>query len=139
MTETGIPRDRYGSRAPRKPRPVLRWLLIGIVLVLLSGVAYLGYRNLGSPPIEGEQVAFAVRDDHHVQVSIQVQRDRPNELAECVVRARAESGQEVGRKEILIHPSDGTSIEQTVLRTSARATIGEVYGCSYKVPEYLST
>jgi len=117
----------------------VRWVLAGLAVLVCAGVAVLGYRNLGSPPIQGKQAAFAVLDDGSVSVTTEVQRDDPSRPAECVVRARAESGEEVGRKEILIPPSAGTTQRETVLRTSHRATIGEVYGCTYSVPEYLST
>lgn len=139
MTETRLPPDRYGSRGRQRSRPKLRWLLTAVTLIVLTGVAILGYRNLGTAPIEGEQVAFDVRDDHHVHITLEVQRDEPSRVAECVVRARAESGEEVGRKEVLLHPSEGITRQDAVLRTSERATIGEVYGCTYNVPEYLSS
>lgn len=139
VTNQQIPQDRYGSRARSRTRPGLRWALIAVVLVALVGVAIVGYRNLGSAPIEGKQVAFEILDDHSVQIILEVQRDEPQRPADCVVRARAESGAEVGRKEVLIQPADGITRQETVLRTSARATIGEVYGCTYNVPEYLST
>ncbi|MHA6798480.1 DUF4307 domain-containing protein [Bounagaea algeriensis] len=139
MADTGIRQDRYGSRARRRPRPVLRWLLIAAALVVLLLLSLVAYRNFGSAPIEAEQVAFDVRDDGHVQVTVQVRRDDPSQQAECVVRARHESGREVGRKEILVPPAEGPVVQDTTLRTSARATIGEVYGCTYNVPEYLST
>jgi hypothetical protein len=133
-----VPPDRYGSRARRRPRRWLRWCLYGLGLLAAVGAAVAGYSNLGSPPIEGKQTAFTVRDDHSLSVTVEVQRDDPRRAAECVVRARSESGDEVGRKEILIPPAGGTGRWETVLRTSARAVIGEVYGCSYNVPEYLS-
>ncbi|MEV0085838.1 DUF4307 domain-containing protein [Saccharopolyspora sp. NPDC050642] len=139
MTNQQIPQDRYGSRARTRPRPALRWALISVVLVALVGVAIVGYRNLGSAPIEGKQIAFETIDDHSVRIVLEVQRDEPQRPADCVVRARAKSGVEVGRKEVLIQPADGTTRQETVLRTSAPAGTGEVYGCTYNVPEYLST
>ena len=139
MTQQQIPEDRYGSRARTKARPGLLWSLVALVLLGLVGVAYLGYRNLGSAPIEGKQTAFQVVDDHSVNITVEVQRDDPRRPAECVVRALARSGEEVGRKEVLIQPADGVTRQDTVLRTSARAIVGEVYGCSYNVPEYLTT
>ncbi|WP_461142857.1 DUF4307 domain-containing protein [Salinifilum aidingensis] len=139
MSETGVREDRYGSRARRRPRPVLRWLLTAAALVVLLVLSIVAYRNFGNAPIEAEQVAFDVRDDGHVHVTVQVRRDDPSDRAECVVRARAESGREVGRKEIVVPPAEGAVVQGTTLRTSARATIGEVYGCTYNVPEYLST
>ncbi|MFC7341923.1 DUF4307 domain-containing protein [Saccharopolyspora griseoalba] len=140
MTNQQLPPERYGSRGRvARSRPALRWSLLALALVALVGVAVLGYRNLGSPPIDGKQVAFRIVDDHTVQVTVEVQRDDPAKPADCVVRARAESGVEVGRREVLIHPSEGVTRQETQLRTSGRAVIGEVYGCTYNVPEYLST
>lgn len=140
MTQQQLPPDRYGSRArTARTRPVLRWALLAVVLLGLLGVALIGYRNIGSTPVEGQQVAFEVLDDHSVRVTVEVQRDEPQRPVDCVVRGRSEDGLEVGRREVLIHPANGVTRQDTVLRTSARATIGEVYGCTYNVPEYLST
>lgn len=92
----------------------------------------------GRTPINGQQTSFTVRDDHSLTMTIQVQRDDPHRAADCVVRARSQSGAEVGRKEVLVPPANGTVREQTMLATTTRAVIGEVYGCTYDVPAYLS-
>ncbi|MDI2031852.1 DUF4307 domain-containing protein [Saccharopolyspora sp. TS4A08] len=140
MTQQQVPADRYGSRArSARNRPALRWALVAVVLLVLVGVSVVGYRNLGSAPIEGKQVAFEIIDDHSVRITLEVQRDDPRRPADCVVRGRAKSGEEVGRREVLIHPANGVTRQDTVLRTSAPAGVGEVYGCTYNVPEYLST
>lgn len=136
---TQLPEGRYGARARKRQRPALRWTLIVVVLLLLLAGSIYSYNNIGSAPINGKQVAFEILDDHSVKITFEVQRQDPARPGDCVVRARAENGVEVGRKEVLVRPADGISIEETVLRTSSRATIGEVYGCTYNVPEYLST
>jgi hypothetical protein len=134
-----LPEGRYGSRARRQPQRWVRWTLgaAAAVAALLAAIA--GFNNLGNTPIQGKQTAFRVLDDHSVQVTVEVLRDEPQRPAECVVRARAEAGDEVGRKEIFISPASGTTRQDTIVRTSSRAVIGEVYGCSYNVPAYLST
>ncbi|GAA2812318.1 DUF4307 domain-containing protein [Saccharopolyspora taberi] len=139
MTGQRLPEGRYGSRARTRSRPAVRWLLAGVTVVALLVVSLIGYQNLGSSPIEGKQTAFTILDDGSVRITLEVRRDDPHRPAACVVRARAKSGEEVGRKEVLVQPADDTVRQDTVLRTSARPTIGEVYGCTYKVPEYLST
>ncbi|MDA3627328.1 DUF4307 domain-containing protein [Saccharopolyspora oryzae] len=138
MTHPQIPEDRYGARAKKRPRPGLRWLLFAVVFVVLLGATYVGYQNLGTAPIEGKQVAFEIIDDQSVRIVVEVQRDDPQRPAECVVRSRAKSGLEVGRKEVLIQPADGVTRQETVVRTSSQPATGEVYGCTYNVPEYLS-
>lgn len=132
-----VPEGRYGSRARGPVKPWVRWLLYAVVFAVLVGVSVVAYRNLGSKPIEGKQVAFRTIDDQSVGVTVELQRQQPDRPAECVVRARSYDGQEVGRKEVLMPPSDGTTRQNTVLRTSARAVVGEVYGCTYAVPPYM--
>lgn len=132
-----VPEGRYGSRTRNRIRPWVRWVLFGVGILLLIGVSVVAYRNLGSKPIEGKQSAFAVVDDHSVNVTVELQRQQPERPAECVVRARSMDGNEVGRKELLMPPSQGTTQIPTVLRTSARPVTGEVYGCTYDVPPYM--
>ncbi|GAA4856778.1 MULTISPECIES: DUF4307 domain-containing protein [Saccharopolyspora] len=140
MTHQPLPEGRYGSRArARTPRPGLRWLFGALAAVVLVGASVIGYQNLGSAPVEGEHVAYDIVDDRHVRITLEVRRDEPQRPAACVVRAREKSGAEVGRGEVFIPPADGTVRHDVVLRTSAPPGTGEVYGCTYKVPEYLST
>ena len=116
-----------------------RWPLIVVGALVLLGVTLLAYRNFGSPPIQGEQVSFRLVDHRSVHITLQVQRDDSSKPAACVVRARAKSGAEVGRKEVLVPPSQDTIRVNTLLTTSEPPGTGEVYGCTYRVPEYLST
>jgi len=114
--------------------PVL--LLVFVVLAGL-GLAIVGFRNYGSPPVEGRQTAFHVMDDGSVRVTLQVVREQPQRPAVCVVRARSVDGDETGRKEVFVPPGSRSVLLDTVVRTSRRAVTGEVFGCSYEVPEYL--
>ncbi|MER7081098.1 protein of unknown function [Saccharopolyspora kobensis] len=140
MTHPQIPQDRYGSRAKKaRLRPGRRWLLFAVVLAALVGVSVVAYQNFGTAPIEGKQVAFEIVGEDSVRIVVEVQRDDPQRPAACVVRSRAKSGEEIGRKEVLIQPADGVTRQETVLRTSPGPATGEVYGCTYNVPEYLST
>jgi hypothetical protein len=128
------PPERYGIR--RSPR----WLpVLLLVAVLAAGtvVAVFGFTNLGSPPIEGRQTAFNVIDDGTVDVTFQVVREQPERPAVCIVRARSRDGDETGRKEVYVPAGERSVIASTVLRTSRRAVTGEVFGCSYEVPNYL--
>jgi hypothetical protein len=110
-----------------------------LVCVLAAGlaVAVVGFRNLGSPPIQGKQTAFRVIDDGTVEVTFQVVREQPERAAVCIVRARSEDGDETGRKEVFVPAGAPSVLAHTVLRTSRRPVTGEVFGCSYDVPAYL--
>lgn len=131
--------DRYGRRPARIPAR-LRYL-VGVVVVVGIGVvlAVVAYRNLGSQPIEAEQTSFTVVDDSTVRVTFSVTRDHPERAADCIIRARARTGEETGRREVYVPAADGVVQRTTTLRTVRRAVTGEVFGCSYTVPEYLST
>jgi len=111
--------------------------LLAVVALGCLGLAVVGYRNLGSPPIEGRQTAFRVTNDSTVEVSFQVVRAQPERPAVCIVRARSEDGDETGRKEVYVAPGLRSVVTRTVLRTSRRPVTGEVFGCSYDVPQYL--
>ncbi|MDU0292319.1 DUF4307 domain-containing protein [Saccharothrix longispora] len=133
-----LPEGRYGAR--RRPLPKwARWSL-PVIAVLVGGViAWVGYRNLGTMPVEARQTAFTVRDDNAVEITFEVVRETPEQAVVCIVRARSEDGDESGRHEVLVPPGARTVREKTVLRTSKPPVTGEVFGCSYQVPPYLST
>lgn len=137
---TQRPAGRYGSRGRSTQTPRwTRWALLGGVLVLGLVVAVVGYTKFGPKPIEAKQTSFQVLDDSSIRVTIDVTRDQPDQAAVCVLEARAQDGDESGRKEVLVPPGNATTQLTTVLRTSKRAVLGEVFGCSYQVPAYLST
>jgi hypothetical protein len=111
-----------------------------VIAVLVGGVvAWVGYRNLGTMPVEAKQTAFQVLDDSAVEITFEVVRQTPEQAVVCIVRARSQDGDEAGRREVLVQPGADTVRATTVLRTSKPPVTGEVFGCSYQVPAYLST
>ncbi len=142
MAGRPLPEGRYGPRRDRRwlPAWAVSWVQpVLLVLVVAAGlvVAVVGYRNLGTAPIEGAATAFEVLDDHSVRVTFEVVRDQPSRPAVCIVRARSVDGDETGRKEVYVPPGGRSELASTVLRTSRRPVTGEVFGCSYQVPVYL--
>ena len=129
--------DRYGSRVVGRRRRWVRPVLLCCVILAGIGVAFVGYRNLGTQPIQGTPMAV-VFGDHSVTITFDVTRDRPAQPADCIVRSLSQAGDEVGRKEVYVPAGGGTVQLRTVLRTSAQPATGDVYGCSYHVPPYLS-
>ncbi|MBB4674113.1 DUF4307 domain-containing protein [Crossiella cryophila] len=139
MGERPLPEGRYGRSSDRRTPPWVRVALL-VAGVSVGGVlAFVGYRNLGITPIEGKQTAYQVLDNTAVKISFEVARDQPERPAVCVVRARSKDGDEVGRREVYIAPSESTVIESAVIKTSRPGITAVVFGCSYQVPEYLST
>ena len=131
------PTDRYGTG----PAVRRRWvpLVFGVVAVLAGlAVAYVGYQTYGPDEIETEQLGYTVVDDSTLTVRIKVTREDPGQPVVCFVRAMDRDSAEVGRREVLIEPSDSGTIEQTTtVRSSSRPAAGDIFGCSSTVPGYL--
>jgi hypothetical protein len=138
VAQRTLPEGRYGNRAKRALPKWLRWSLPVAGVLAGGAVAFVGYQNLGTAPIEAKQIAFDILDDRTVEVTFEVVRDQPERAAVCIIRARSDDGDESGRREVYIPPGRTTAVEKTVLRTSKQPTTGEVFGCSYQVPAYLS-
>ncbi|WP_285752762.1 DUF4307 domain-containing protein [Lentzea sp. NBRC 105346] len=137
MAERALPEGRYGAR--RTIKRWQRWTLLSVALLVGLVVAFVGYRNLGTKPIEAKQTSFEIIDDGSVKVTFEVSRDTPERPAVCIIRARSKDGDEAGRREVLVPPGNSIVRETTVLHSSKPPVTGEVFGCSYQVPAYLST
>ncbi|MGJ7907586.1 DUF4307 domain-containing protein [Actinopolyspora sp. H202] len=136
-TGRGVPEGRYGKRGSGSDRRWPVWLGGALVLALGIVLAVAAYRNFGTAPIDGEASQFDPRDDNTVHITLEVRRDDPSRPAECVVRSRGISGKEAGRKEVYLPPGETTTYVETILKTSEQPVTGEVFGCSYDVPNYL--
>ncbi|MGK2882111.1 MAG: DUF4307 domain-containing protein [Mycobacterium sp.] len=133
------PIERYGRPGPS--RTARRWILVGLsILLLLAGVgiAVVGYQRLGTADAEGTLAGYEIVDDETVSVTVSVTREDPSQPAVCIVRARSIDGSETGRREVLIEPSDRTTVQVTTIVKASRApVVGDVYGCGVDVPPYL--
>lgn len=140
---TGLPsrtalEDRYGTK-PRRPSRRVSWLLGACALALGGVIAYVGYANLGTAPIETQQSSFENLPDDAMRFSFEITRDTPDRPAVCIVRVRVLDGGEGGRKEVLIPPGEKTMRVTTVIESTDEPVTADVFGCSYQVPAYLST
>lgn len=140
MTIAGraLPEGRYGARG-RPPRRRTYWLVGAAALVVGGAVTYLAYTNLGSAAIETERTGFVNLPDNAMRMSFTVTRDHPDQAAVCIVRVRGRDGSESGRKEVLIPPGGSPTAVETIIRSTVEPVTADVFGCSYQVPEYLST
>ncbi|MCW4355036.1 DUF4307 domain-containing protein [Hoyosella sp. YIM 151337] len=139
-TSRHMPSGRYPSA--RTGRRVPRWAVValGAVFVTVLGVVvYLGYRPLTTSPITAERLAYDILDESTLEIRFKVLRDDPSEEVVCVVRARSRDGSETGRREIYVPPSASAAVEvTTTIKTSQPPGMGDVYGCSADVPDYLT-
>lgn len=132
-----LPAGRYGARQPRTPRRWRFWLFTALALAVACGVAYLGYVNLGTAPVEAERTTFDELSGNTMRMTFQVTRDDPAKPAVCVVRVRQLQGAESGRREVYVPPAGNGHPVSTVIHSTERPVTAEVFGCSYDVPRYL--
>jgi hypothetical protein len=132
------PAGRYGTERKPRSRRWWYWSLLAAFVAAGVVVAYVAYQNLGATPIDPEVTAYRVVDDGTVTATFTVDRDHPNQAADCIVYALAADGSEAARGEVYVPPSETTIQLSTELRTDKRATTVEFYGCSYQVPSYLT-
>ncbi len=130
--------DRYGTRPARTSKRTY-WLLGASALIVSALVAWVAYVNLGSAPIETQSTSFENLPDNAMEMTFEITRDEPSRPVVCIVRALALDGTESGRKEVLVPPGDSATWMTTVIQNRAEPVTANVFGCSYQVPEYLST
>lgn len=138
MTAT-LPEGRYPVSTTRRALGgrTKNILLVGVLLVGLA-VAYLGYLRFAVQDVEGKALSFDLVDDSTISIGFSVTRADPSNDVVCIVRARSRDGSETGRREVLIPASSAQEVEVTsVVRTSKPPAMGDVYGCSTNVPDYL--
>jgi hypothetical protein len=112
-------------------------LLITLVVAVGLLVSWSLYRNYVGDTIQSQVTKFQVRSDAEITITFQVVKDG-GEPATCIVRARSEDGQEVGRAEVGVpagRPGQDSAVVTYTLATSGRAVTGEVYGCAPGAPE----
>lgn len=133
------PEARYGR--PRLSRGTRRRLPIALaVLAVAAGtaVAAIGYQRLGANPVTGSLAAYQLIDDETASVTISVTRSDPSQPVDCIVRVRSRDGSETGRREVLVSPSDQTTVQvTTTLKSSKPPVMADIYGCGTNAPAYL--
>lgn len=127
------PAGRYGRR--RTPRRAPRWLVpllvVGVVLAGLA-VSWRMYDTYQGDKIQSQVTKFRQVSASQIAIEFQVVTSA-GEAATCILRARSEDGQEVGRAEVPVPASESGNRSVVVtytLATSERAVTGEVYGCA---------
>lgn len=141
MTHTPIPRPdaRYGR--PQLSRRARRRVAIALgVLVAAAGIviAVIGYQRISTSAVTGSLVGYRLVDDETASVTISVTRSDPSRPVACIVRVRATNGSETGRRELLVPPSEATTVQvTTTVKSSQPPVMADVYGCGTEVPSYL--
>lgn len=131
MTTLAYPPGRYGRRREATGR---RWVVPALATVCAVAVAVvlvLAYRAYVVDAVTGQVLHYRDVTDTQVAITFEVVRP-PGTRVECVVRARAQDGSEVGRASVAIpsSPAGGRTVVVThVLPTTKRPYTGELVGC----------
>lgn len=133
------PEARYGRRRlyGKKRRLVVVALTVLAVAVGIV-IAIAGYRRLGTSPVAGSLAGYQVIDNETASVTISVTRSDPSRPVDCIVRVRSKDGSETGRREVLVPPSDQTTVQvTTTVKSFQPPVMADIYGCGTNVPGYL--
>ena len=126
-----FPPGRYGHR--REPAPRRRWM-IAIVAVVVTAVA-LGisiklFQQYGQPEYAPQVRRYFEVTDTGISVEFDV-RKPADKVGMCIVRARAETGEEVGAANVDVPLGDPVRVTYR-LSTTARPVVVEVPRCGPK-------
>lgn len=134
------PPARYGGRTTGRGNRLVVAAVTALAVVAGLAVAYVGWRQFADEDVSGEVATFRVLDDRTVEITLGVTRKDPSRPVVCIVRARSYDGDESGRRELLVAPSEDKTVQvTTVVQTSKPAVVGDLYGCGLDVPDYLTT
>ncbi|CAL9304611.1 MULTISPECIES: DUF4307 domain-containing protein [unclassified Streptomyces] len=129
VTGERLPEGRYGRAAEARTDRGLK--IVGSVLGagLLALIGWFGYDYIAGQKVSGELIKFDVVAADRVDAHLEV-RKADGAKGYCTVRALAESGAEVGRKEIRFDQAATRVDEVVTIRTTELATAAELLGCS---------
>ncbi|MDT9680872.1 DUF4307 domain-containing protein [Streptomyces sp. TRM76323] len=128
VTGERLPEGRYGRAA--EARTDRRLTIVGSVLgvALLALVGWFGYDYVAGQKVSAEMIKFDVVAADRVDVHLEV-RKADGAKGYCTVRALAESGAEVGRKEVRFDQAASRVDEVITVRTTESATAAQLLGC----------
>ncbi|MFI5802580.1 DUF4307 domain-containing protein [Streptomyces sp. NPDC051561] len=134
----GVPEGRYGRSAGTADQQADRKLkILGAVLgaLLLLLVGWIGYGYISKQQISAEMIKFDLNSSQtEVRVHLEIRKDA-DATGTCTVRAIAESGAEVGRKDVRITQRGVSRIDEIYpIRTTAKATSAELLNCTPDQP-----
>lgn len=134
-----VPEGRYGRRksaaatghaTAADARTDRRLKIVGGVLgVLMLGlIAWIGGSYVSGQDVSGEMIKFKVVSKSAVEVHLEVRKDAGT-AGVCTLRAQAEDGGEVGRKDVTIPAAPARVDEVFTLRVTGLATSAQLVGC----------
>ncbi|MFF5564366.1 DUF4307 domain-containing protein [Streptomyces sp. NPDC012623] len=124
-----LPQGRYGRSADVRADRRLRRLGAVLAALLVALIGWFGYHYVVDRSVSGELIKFKRISDTAVEAHLEVRKDA-GASGSCTLRSLAESGAEVGRKDVRFGGGE-TRIDTVVtIRTTESATSTELVGCT---------
>ncbi|MYV54951.1 DUF4307 domain-containing protein [Streptomyces sp. SID3212] len=124
-----LPQGRYGRSADQRAdrRLKITGAVLGALAVVLLG--WYGYHSIAGQSVSGELIKFKRISATSVEAHLEVRKKR-DATGACTLRSLAESGAEVGRKEVRFTKGETRVDEVVTIRTTESATATELVGCT---------
>lgn len=118
-------RARYGV-GPRRWWVPASLAALGLLFAVV--VAFMGWR-IATPALSAGVHSYDTLSDTEMEITIDLER-RELAPANCVIRARAQDGFDVGYAVVELPAATGRTRHTIVLPTAYRALVGELLGCA---------
>jgi hypothetical protein len=125
-----FPPGRYGHRRGGRPRRTVPIILLALVILGSVALTIKLYEQYGQTDYQSQIVGWDPPTATRILIKFTVTVPA-GASAQCTLRARDYGGNELGRRDVVVHPvGDATSITATeAVTTTARASVGDVLGC----------
>ncbi|MGW0731262.1 DUF4307 domain-containing protein [Streptomyces sp. NPDC002851] len=125
----GVPEGRYGRSSDERGDRRLKAVGAVLGVLFLAVVGWIGYDYIGAKAaFSGELITSDVVSAEKAEAHLEIRKDAAV-TGVCTVRALAESGAEVGRKDFTFDQREAVIKADVSLRTTQRATAVELVGC----------
>jgi hypothetical protein len=101
----------------------------GVAVLALTGVVGWVGLSQASPKLTATVLGYDVTSDRAVDVRFQVDKAATDKSAVCTLRARASSGEEVGRVDVPVPAGAKRQVLTATVKTSGKAINGDVLEC----------
>ncbi|MFP3988291.1 DUF4307 domain-containing protein [Streptomyces sp. E11-3] len=127
---SAVPEGRYGRSADARADRKLKIVGAALGALLLGVVGWLGFHYVSAGnAFSGEMITFKVVSETEVTARLEIRKD-PDTPGVCTLRALAESGAEVGRKDFSFDQREKLVVEHVGMRTTGKATSVDLLACS---------
>ncbi|WP_156723305.1 DUF4307 domain-containing protein [Streptomyces apocyni] len=127
---SAVPDGRYGRSAEARVDRKLKIVGAALGVLLLGFVGWIGYHYVSAAnAFSGEMITFKVLSEDEVQARLEIRKD-PETPGVCTLRAIAESGAEVGRKDFSVDDRASLVVADLTMRTTDEATSVELVACN---------